>query len=64
MLSQGVKHTWRSNANPALPYPMRLMSFNLFTFPISDSIALRQGQTSQDGSFVSFNAANEAALAP
>jgi hypothetical protein len=36
------------------------MSFNLFTFPISDSIAVRQGQTCQHGSFVSFNAAHEA----
>ncbi len=40
---------------------MRLMSFNLFTFPISDSIAMRQGETSEDGSFVSLDAADEAA---
>ncbi len=39
---------------------MRLMSFNLFTFPISDSIAMRQGETSEDGSFVSLDAADEA----
>jgi hypothetical protein len=24
---------WRKSANPALPYPILLISFNLFTFP-------------------------------
>jgi hypothetical protein len=51
---------FRSKGNPALPYPIRLMSLSLFTFPISDPIAMRQGKTGEDSGFVSFNQEDKA----
>jgi len=50
-----------STSCPAKSHALDELSF--VHFFLDNSIAMRQGEASQDSSFVSFNAANEAALA-